>query len=150
MGQEVLVKIGVLKGIAGRVLAVRGSRIVVSVELLNRSVACEIQASSIQPIHSNLPPANAEFLFYLFLDPQDCDALVGDLEERYKLIQKRFGALRANYWYWAQAIRSVGPIALGWGTKIAVKPVLGVIAWAVGRNLVGNGSWLVALGEIWK
>ncbi len=31
--------------------------------------------------------SNAEFLFYLFLDAKNCDALVGDLEERYKIVR---------------------------------------------------------------
>jgi hypothetical protein len=63
------------------------------------------------------PPLNAEFLFYLFMTPQDCDALVGDLEERYKLIHKRFGRRRANFWYWTQAVTSVGPIVWAWAKK---------------------------------
>jgi len=96
------------------------------------------------------PPLNAEFLFYLFLDVQKCDAIVGDLEERYKLISKKFGARRANFWYWTQAIQSVGPIAWAWAKKAALKPVLGVIAWVVAKGLVGHDSWLAALVEIWK
>src|SRR5208337_2404793 len=73
------------------------------------------------------PPTNAEFLFYLFLDAKNCDALVGDLEERYKVIRKKFGARRANFWYWTQTIRSVGPIA--WAAiKKFLKAVSGVAA----------------------
>lgn len=93
---------------------------------------------------------NSEFLFYLFLDAKNCDALVGDLEESYKLIYRKFGQRRANFWYWTQAIRSVGPIAWAWGKKAALKPVVGVIAWGVARGLVGHDSWLAALMEIWK
>ena len=96
------------------------------------------------------PPSNAAFLFYLFLDTQNCDAIVGDLEERYKLICKEFGARKANFWYWTQAIRSVGPIVWAWGKRAALKPVIGVIAWTVARGLVGHDSWLAELVEMWK
>jgi hypothetical protein len=73
------------------------------------------------------PPLNAEFLFYIFLDPKNCDALVGDLEERYGLIRKKFGASRANFWYWTQTIRSVGPIASAW-LKNVLKGATGMTA----------------------
>ena len=63
------------------------------------------------------PPPNAQFLFYLFLDAQNCDAIVGDLEERYRLIHKRFDARRANFWYWTQAIRSHGADFMGVGEE---------------------------------
>jgi hypothetical protein len=96
------------------------------------------------------PPLNAEFLFYLVLDAQNCNALVGDLEERYRIIYKKFGPRKANFWYWTQAIRSVGPIASAWMKKAARKPVIGVIAWAVAKGLIGHHGWLAALVEIWK
>lgn len=73
------------------------------------------------------PPVNAEFLFYLFYDARNCDALVGDLEERYKLINRKFGAHRANFWYWTQVLRSLAP--LGWAaTKRFLKAASGVAA----------------------
>jgi len=73
------------------------------------------------------PPLDAEFLFYLFLDPLNCDAVVGDLEERYRLIGQKFGPRRANFWYWTQAARSVGPIV--WvATRAAVKRLSGFAA----------------------
>jgi hypothetical protein len=90
------------------------------------SVAYLRSAFSIQAGNS-APPVNAQFLFYLFLDAKNCDALVGDLEERYKLIFKKFGASRANFWYWTQAIRSVGPIVWKW-TKAVMKRLSGLAA----------------------
>jgi hypothetical protein len=75
------------------------------------------------------PPLNAQFLFYLFLEAQNCDAMVGDLEERYRLIHKKFGHRRAAFWYWTQVIRSVGPIV-----------------WAAIRKLSG----LAALVELYR
>lgn len=96
------------------------------------------------------PPPNAEFLFYLFLDAKNCDALVGDLEERYQLIHTKFGKHRANFWYWTQALRSVGPIVWAWVQKIALKPILGVAAWAVARGLIGQDSLWGLLVDLWR
>jgi hypothetical protein len=74
-----------------------------------------------------IPPLSAEYLFYLFLDSHNCDAIVGDLEERYRLIRRKFGSHRANFWYWTQAIRSVGPIAWAWAKRV-MKAVSGIAA----------------------
>jgi hypothetical protein len=79
------------------------------------------------------PPLNAAFLLYLFYDAKNCDALVGDLEERYKFIRKKFGAHRANFWYWVQVITSVGPIA-----------------WAATKKLLKAVSGVAALVEVWR
>ena len=59
---------------------------------------------------SSRPPIDAKYLFHIFLNRQNCDALVGDLEERYRLIRKQFGQRRADLWYWIQTMRSVEPI----------------------------------------
>jgi hypothetical protein len=75
----------------------------------------------------DVPPINASFLFYLFLDAKNCDALVGDLEERYKLIHKQFGVRRANFWYWTQTVTSIAPIV--WAAmKRVTKAATGVAA----------------------
>lgn len=68
-------------------------------------------------------PINAEFLLYVFMSPEHCDALVGDLEERHRLIRKKFGQRRANFWYWTQVFVSLRPIIWAW-----VKKVSGVVA----------------------
>jgi hypothetical protein len=104
-------------------------------------------ASSIIPSVFLKPPRSAEFLFYLFLDAQNCDALVGDLEERYRLILKTFGQRRANFWYWTQAIRSVRPLVWAWTKKVALKPVVDLVSWAVAKGFMGHDSWFVALVE---
>ena len=95
-------------------------------------------------------PTSAEFLFYLFMTPQDCDALVGDLEERYKLVHKNFGRRRANFWYWTQMVISLGPIVLAWAKRLSLKPVMGVVGWAVAKGLIGHDGWLAAAVELWK
>lgn len=96
------------------------------------------------------PPLSAEFLFHLFLATEKCGALLGDLEEGYKLIHKKFGPSAANFWYWTQALRSVGPIAWAWAKTAVLKPVIGVIAWALAKSLIGHDSWLASVVEIWK
>ena len=97
---------------------------------LNRAMH---QAEPATEPKSVLPPVNAEFLFYLFLDSKLCDALVGDLEERYQLIHEKFGARRANLWYWVQVMTSVGPIA-----------------WAATKKLLKAVSGVAALVEMWR
>jgi hypothetical protein len=65
------------------------------------------------------PPLNAELLFHIFMTPQNCDAILGDLKERYKLIHKTFGRRRANYWYWTQVVVSLRPIAWACVKKVS-------------------------------
>jgi hypothetical protein len=96
------------------------------------------------------PPIDAEFLFHLFMSPENCDSLVGDLEERYRLICKKFGRRRADFWYWSQTVRSLGPIVWAWGTKVLLKPALAVAGWAVAKGLVGQDGWLAAVVELLK
>jgi len=93
---------------------------------------------------------NAEFLFYLFLSPQNCDALVGDLEERYRAIHMKFGPRRANFWCWTEAIRSVGPIVWAWLRKLLMKPLLTVLAWTAAKGIVDHSSWSEEVLEIWR
>ncbi len=96
------------------------------------------------------PPLNAEYLFYFFLDENNCDALVGDLEGRYRLIHKRFGKRRADFWYWKETIRSAGPIVWAWARKISIKPLAALVAWAAAKGILGHDSWLAALVETWR
>ena len=57
------------------------------------------------------PPLNAEFLFHFFMSPQNVDAILGDLEERYRFLLQTFsGRRRANFWYWFQTFISLRPI----------------------------------------
>jgi hypothetical protein len=101
-------------------------------------------------LSGRLSDSCAEPLFYVFMTPQNCDALVGDLEERYKLIHKKFGRRRANFWYRTQTVMSLGPIAWDWGKQKALKPLLGLAAWGLAKGLVGHDGWLAALVELWK
>lgn len=96
------------------------------------------------------PPSGVEYLFYFVLDAANCDAIVGDLEERYRIILRKFGKGPADFWYWKQAICSVGPIVLAWVKKLILKPFIGVIAWAVAKGLLGHDSWLATLVELYR
>jgi len=79
-------------------------------------------------LHSRAtPPLSAEFVFHLFLNGRSCDAIVGDLEERYAHIHTKFGQRRANFWYWTQAARSVGPIVWA-ASRVAFKRLSGLAA----------------------
>lgn len=98
----------------------------------------------------NSLPVNAEYLFYLFLDAKNCDAILGDLEERYRIIHRKFGVGRARFWYWTMAIRSVGPLAWAWMKKIVMKVVIPVIAWAVAKGIISHDSWIAALVELYR
>jgi len=76
------------------------------------------------------PPITAQvFMFALFLSQRNCDALEGDLEERYRIVKKKFGKRHANFWYWTQTVRSVGPLAWTWVKRTVVKPVEALIGW---------------------
>jgi hypothetical protein len=58
------------------------------------------------------PPRSAEFLLFVFLDPSDRDAVIGDLTEEYESeLVPRFGLARARAWYWVQVFRSLMPLA---------------------------------------
>ena len=114
---------------------------------------CHRQAVSLakkQQTRRYRPPLNAAFLFYLFMAPATCDALVGDLEERYKFIHKTFGRRRANFWYWTQTVMSVGPIVWAWAKNVVMKPAIAFAGWAVARGLVGHDSWLAAVVELYR
>jgi hypothetical protein len=95
----------------------------------------------------NMPSLNAEFLLYLFLDSKNCDAVVGDLQERYSLVCEKYGRRRANFWYWTQAIRSVGPIVLAWVMKAGRRLMMALLTWAAAHGLLKDGTLMNLLVE---
>jgi transcription antitermination factor NusG len=63
-GQRVRVKCGTLEGVEGILVRVRNLfRLVLSVEILNKSVAVEIDASSVEAIHERKPNASVKGRF---------------------------------------------------------------------------------------
>jgi hypothetical protein len=94
------------------------------------------------------PTLNIQYLFYFFLDTTTCDALVGDLNERYKIIFTKFGKFRADLWYWKEAIRSVAPVAWGGFKKLVMKPAIAVGSWMLGHGLLKDSSMMETLKQI--
>ena len=88
------------------------------------------------------PPLDAEFLFYLFLDVRTTDALVGDLEYRYSQIRPNFGKRRADWWFWTQTLKSIGPVVLAWSRNVIRKPLMGMLLWVGVRVLLKDTVWL--------
>jgi hypothetical protein len=56
------------------------------------------------------PPGLAEWLLALVVPRRRADALLGDLEERFHRNVDSRGLRRARMLYWAEALRSIGPI----------------------------------------
>jgi|GEM_PF-6476988 len=56
------------------------------------------------------PPFNAEYLLYLLLGNDERDALIGDLNERYRRIIGRFNKRHADIWYYKQVAGSLFPL----------------------------------------
>jgi hypothetical protein len=92
------------------------------------------------------PPINAEFLFHLLMSPQNCDAIVGDLEEHYWRLYKKFGRRRANFWYWFQTCISLRPII--WAAM--KKPLATLAGMAAAKGLIGHDGWIAMLIEFMK
>jgi hypothetical protein len=74
----------------------------------NHAVSREVQMrkANAEAHSSTLPPALAERLLLLVLPAKLGGAVVGDLAERFPLIQERHGARFARVWYWRQALGS--------------------------------------------
>ena len=56
------------------------------------------------------PPANLEFILHLLMSRADCEALIGDLEEQYRILVERLGKTRADLWYTKQVFTSIWPL----------------------------------------
>ena len=56
---------------------------------------------------------------HLFVDPNECAAIVGDLEEKWRITRQEEGRLPAAHWYVKQVILSLGPLAWAWLKRTA-------------------------------
>ena len=74
--------------------------------------------------HAVIPPPLAEFTLHLLLPGAAGDALIGDLSERFAQRVKATGPRRAKMLYWAEAIRSLAPLALRLMTRAGVWTML--------------------------
>src|SRR5262249_10907529 len=84
----------------------------------------EFQASLAE--QANSPPSIAEFLLTALATTRTAEAMIGDLNERFRDERKKFGRSRAIRLYWARALRSLWPLlwraigkAVKWGVVIA-------------------------------
>ena len=56
------------------------------------------------------PPRSAEFILSLVVSGEDCEAILGDLEERFRTrILPRYGLRKARFWYRVQVLRCLWP-----------------------------------------
>jgi hypothetical protein len=81
------------------------------------------------------PPIAAQlFVFALFLKRENCDSIVGDLEEGYRRAFRTSGKSRAVLWYWIQVITSAGTIL--WTSLVeASKALLVVVTFGTYRRV---------------
>ena len=68
-------------------------------------------------------PKFAEYLIYFILSKQDRVNLIGDLEEEYGEVLKKFGRKAASVWYYKQVFTSIRPVV--WNRLVR----WGAIAW---------------------
>jgi hypothetical protein len=88
--------------------------------LLIARLSFQLATTAIQPPTSN-------FVFRPFMNPEGCDALLGDLEERYKHLRRKLGLFRADFWYLKETMLSVGPVIWA-ATGATVKKLSGLAA----------------------
>jgi hypothetical protein len=75
------------------------------------------------------PPSRAEWLIALLVPKRRVDSVLGDLAERFQRHVAIYGLRRARNLYWAEALRSVLPIA-----------------WAKAKKL----GMIAAVAELWR
>ncbi len=59
------------------------------------------------------PPRLAAWLARLCLHEVDADVVLGDLEETYGALHRRYGPAAARRWYWSQVLRSFPNLSTG-------------------------------------
>jgi hypothetical protein len=73
------------------------------------------------------PPANLDFILYFLMSRADCDALIGDLQERYSHLVERLGKVRADLWYAKQVSASVWPLLSSWVRRLGSSTVVNAL-----------------------
>lgn len=64
------------------------------------------------------PPKLAEYIIYLFIPRNSRDAILGDLEEDFNEVSKKFGLWHARLHYWVQVLRCIWPLIHSLGGKL--------------------------------
>ena len=73
------------------------------------------------------PPPFAEFLCAMLIVKKNKDAFLGDLSDEYKKNHDRYGRARADRLYWAEVLRSLGPLFVRWAKRVSTLGVAGLI-----------------------
>jgi hypothetical protein len=129
--------------------ALREQRQAKSDELLHEIVAKAVdELTPADKGTTKLPTSKLTLLFCLFLESPDFNGMVGDLNERHKLMFSRVGRLKADLWYCKEMLRSVTPVAWGWMKKLVMRPVIGLGTWMLGHGLLKDSSIMEALRQI--
>ena len=87
------------------------------------------------------PPINAEFLLHLLMSPEECDGLVGDLEERFNNLVPRIGQRLASIWYTKQVVTSLLPLCMAAFRRLGSSGIVSVVTlvlWLVGMGAVAD------------
>lgn len=74
------------------------------------------------------PPKSAEYLIYLFIPKNNRVGMLGDLEEEYRTVYRKFGKNRASLFYWYQTIISIWPLVSALVGKLLKLVISGLIS----------------------
>jgi hypothetical protein len=96
--------------------------------MLDRAAVDETARAEPRDLPAN-PPGIAEWLVALVVAKRSSDGLLGDLEERFHRHVETRGLQRAQWLYWAEALRSIAPIL-----------------WTKAKRL----GMIAAIAEIWR
>jgi hypothetical protein len=87
------------------------------------------------------PPRAPAWLVELFASPQEADGILGDLAEEFSASIERNGEHVARRWYWRQAVRTIGALAVSqWHSRPRA-----TLALAVSGLLLTTGIWPAGL-----
>jgi len=84
------------------------------------------------------PPLNALFFLHLFLPPDMCYGLVGDLDQRFRKLVGQIGTARARWWYRKQVFTSLWPLFCAAVRRGGRSTVLSLVGF--GLRLFGQGA----------
>ena len=83
-------------------------------------------------IETYQPPDFATYLLW-YLPRKDRDAVMGDLEEEFHIVHKRFGRRKAVVWYYFQVLASFWPYAVSAVKKLVTWGLVGWVGQAIRR-----------------
>lgn len=78
--------------------------------------------------YAEVPPKFAQYLLYLFVNKENRDALLGDLEEDYWDVYNKFGPKKARFFYQWQVCKSIWPLISASVGKLLKLFIEGIVA----------------------